>query len=237
MEPRPHSQPKSSVSHPKAHFPESSVAQRGPPKTKLSHPGSQKESSRGCFWARPPPRTRWKPNRTAAHNWHPSRLEPRRTRHDSKPLRGETPGRPRTRPPTPSRGALSGRSGRTPGRRQAQPSWGPSPRASAPGAGASSPGGRGAARRNRERREPGHTHICQPLSKALALQAWPIGARAGREGPGAARGGPVKTARGGREATGEGPGPPPAGFRRGQGSQKAAGSLQRPEPRLTRGAE
>lgn len=104
---------------------------------------TERESSRGCFWARPPPRTRWKPSSTAAHIWHPARLEPRRARLDPKPLRGETPGRPRPRPPPPRRGALSGRSGRTPGRRQAEPSWGPSPRTSAAGAGASSRGGQG----------------------------------------------------------------------------------------------
>lgn len=85
--------------------------------------------------------------------------------------------RPLPRPPPPSRGALSPRSGRTPGRRQAQPSWGRSPRASAPGAGASSRGAQGAR---------AHAHL--PTLKQSPGSASVADRREGRAG--GTRGGP-----------------------------------------------
>lgn len=59
---------------------------------------------------------------------------------------------------------------------------------------------------------PSRTHICKAFSKAHASQALKICARAGHAGPGGA-------GRGAWRAALACPGPRPAGFRRGQGSQ------------------
>lgn len=246
---------KPSVSHPKAlHFPEPTVVCRGNPPTpaprqifpaRLTY-RERERAQQGLLLRKAPTQNPLEAERcTAAHIWHSSRPDPRRAaprpetsaRGDVRAAACVSSLRPLSRPPPQSGGALSPRSGRTPG---AAPGTAWLAKLAAllrSGCERFEPGQPGAAGSNAERTEPGRTHICKRLSKALALQACPIGARAGREEPWAARGGPAKSALGGQEATGEGPGPPPAGFRRGQGSQKPAGSRQRREPRLTRGAE
>lgn len=94
------------------------------------------------------------------------------------------------------RGALSRRSEQTPGRR-----WAQFPRTSTRARALPAK----AAPRNRRTACPGRTHVCEPRSKALALQAWTIGE--GRAGGGwCGPGRPRDDAPGGRAASGEGPG-------------------------------
>lgn len=96
---------------------------------------------------------------------------------------------PLPRPPPRSRGALSRRSGRTPGRRQAQPSWGHSPRASARGAGSSCRVAQGSGEEEGARRAQGaRAHARRPTLKQSPRSASVADRREARAG--GIRGGP-----------------------------------------------
>lgn len=236
--PRSHPQPKPSTSHPKAlHSPITFYGHTPALPNKASPPGSHRAAGaasdsaptegevralHSCTHLEP------RPGGAPRGAQGPPKLCARRHQSGHRPLRPAAalrlpPGRP---------GALSPRSGWTPGC-QAWARWGSPLRASLYGA---------AARAG----SPGRTYARKPVSPAPGFCTRVRSARG--PGLGKAQGGPGRPGEavpGGREASGEGPGaaalgPPWPAARRvqtGPRRPKAAGARQGPRPRLTRDAE